>query len=465
MTDVNEAQSRSRWRGPTDPRHRLLLRLLIVAAVGGASYAFVASFAARHGFFDLRVYYGALNYWVNDDGSIYDYLLPKSTYGFTYPPFAALAMLPMAIVAWPVAIVLSGAACVLATVAVLHWLIDPIARRNGWVRWFALALAIGFAAAFEPMRETFLFGQVNMLLVFLVAADLVLLVGRGSRFGGIGIGLATAIKLTPGIFILYLLVTRRWRAAAVASGTAAAATLVAALVVPDASRVFWTDALWNTDRVGALAFISNQSLNGAVARLHPGDPSTAVWLLTVVAVLVVWVVRVRRSAAAGDELAGFALTGIVGCLSSPITWIHHLVWVGPAIVLLLGHAMAATGRRRIGLFVFMIFSYALLSSRFVWDYNDQFGHPLGWIASNAYVWVSLALLVALPIRAAEPAAADAGESDDHRGDPRLPDLDAERSADRVGMRAPNSVELDRELAGLIDQARAGAAVGSDEPLR
>ena len=61
---------------------------------------FLAGLAARHGFFDLRVYYGAINYWVHDGGSLYDYLLPRSTYGFTYPPFAALVMLPMAVTPW-----------------------------------------------------------------------------------------------------------------------------------------------------------------------------------------------------------------------------------------------------------------------------------------------------------------------------------------------------------------------------
>ena len=39
-----------------------------------------------------------------------------------------------------------------------------------------------------------------------------------------GVGIATAIKLTPAVFIGYLIVTRRWRAAAVAAGTSATGT-------------------------------------------------------------------------------------------------------------------------------------------------------------------------------------------------------------------------------------------------
>jgi len=374
-------------------------RVLIVAVLALAMLTFDVFLAVRHGFFDLDVYHGAINYWVHDGGSLYDYLKPFSTYGFTYPPFAALLMLPMAITPWTLAIVISCITCVAATVVLIYWLIDPVARREGWVRWYALALVICFAIPFEPLRETFLFGQVNMYLVLVVAADLLLLVSRGHRLGGVLIGLATATKLTPGVFIVYLLVTKRWRAAIVASLTAAAATIAAAAIAPDASRVFWTDAFWNTDRIGAQAFISNQSLNGAVARLNPGDPSSLLWLAAVAVILVVWVVRVRRAVAAGDELTGFALTGIVGCLISPITWVHHLVWFGPALLLLLDNAFATSDRkRRRRLLTLMIVSYVLLCSRLVWSFHEKWGDPLGWLLSNTYVWIGIVLLCALPVR-------------------------------------------------------------------
>ena len=49
------------------------------------------------------------------------------------------------------------------------------------------------------------------------------------------------------------------------------------------------------------------------------------WLSVVV--LGFWAWRVRRAAAQGDEVAGFVLTGITGCLVSPFTWVHHLVWL------------------------------------------------------------------------------------------------------------------------------------------
>ncbi|RKR90824.1 alpha-1,2-mannosyltransferase [Micromonospora pisi] len=411
-------------------------QVLFVIALAVLVAAFLSVAAVGHGFFDLKVYSGALHYWAREGGEIYDWLKPNSKYGFTYPPFAALLMLPLAYLPFLLSTVLSVALTALVSVLLLWWLVDPVARRTGWTRWFALAVAVCLAAAFEPMRETVDFGQVNMLLLVLVAADLLWLVRPGyaapgqvvpghalpgrppvgrrdparyRRWAGVGIGLATAIKLTPGIFIVYLLVTGRWRAAVTASGTAAVATLIAAAVAPDASREFWTTALWDTDRVGELAFISNQSLQGVVARLDPADPSALAWLVLVVAALVVWAWRVRSAVAAGDEVAGLALTGVLGALVSPVTWVHHLVWLIPALVLVVDHGVAASvgSRRRRGLLAFAIIAYGVLCSRLVWLWEHDSTGVGGFLGSNAYVWVSIALLVGMPIgnrfRSAAPA--------------------------------------------------------------
>ncbi|MFI6266812.1 glycosyltransferase family 87 protein [Micromonospora sp. NPDC051006] len=370
--------------------------LLLAVAVA----AFLSVAAVRHGFFDLQVYYGALTWWVHDGGEIYDYLRPFTQYGFTYPPFAALVMLPMAYLPWVAAIVVSVSATVVVTAMLLWWLLDPIVRRAGWTPWFTLAVALCLAAAFEPMRETVNFGQVNMLLLFLVAVDLLRLLPAGNRWAGIGIGLATAIKLTPGIFIVYLLVTRRWRAALTAMATTAGASLLAAALFPDASREFWTEALWNTGRVGELAFVSNQSLRGVVARLDPEHPSTLAWLVLVLGTLALWAWRSRLAAAAGDEATGLALTGAVMCLVSPVTWVHHLVWLLPALILLVEHAVRAPagGRRRRLLLVAAIVGYGLLCSRIVWAWEKDFTGVDGFLGSNTYVWISLAVVAFLPVR-------------------------------------------------------------------
>lgn len=378
-------------------------RIAIVVALALAALAFDAAFATRHGFFDLKVYYGAINFWAHGEGELYDFIKPHSTYGFTYPPFAAVAMLPMAVVPWGVAIGIASVLTIVATGLVIWWLLPD--REN---RIYTFGLIMALLIAFEPLRETFLFGQVNMLLVAIVAADLFFGVGRGRRWAGIGIGLATAVKLTPGLFIVYLLVTKRFRAAFVAMATAAAVTLATAAAAPDMAREFFTSALFETDRVGSLAFVSNQSLQGLVARLDPSDPSKLLWLVLALGVLVIWIVRIRRAVAAGDEAAGLALTGIVSCLVSPVTWIHHLVWLIPALVLLVVAGAGASGRRRWWPWGLAGVSYAILCSKLVWPFDNHFGSIGGYLGSNAYVLIALVLLFATPTRSAQDAVAQLG---------------------------------------------------------
>ncbi|UWZ46392.1 DUF2029 domain-containing protein [Dactylosporangium matsuzakiense] len=437
-------------------------KALIVVGVWAVVWAFLIAAAARNGFFDLKVYYGAMDYWVNRGGDIYDYLTPGTPYGFTYPPFAAALMSPMSLISWNVALVISVTMNVLAMMAILTMLLDPIFKRQGWSYWYAMGIAMALAAAFEPVRETVNFGQVNILLVFLIVADVMLLVKGGHKLGGIGIGLATAIKLTPGVFIVYLVITRRWRAAAVSAATATAATWAAATFAPDASRVFWTDAVWNTDRVGSPTFVSNQALTGLVGRIFNPEPMKPLWLLLVLITLAVWYWRARRAVKHRDEVAGLALTGLVGCMVSPITWIHHLVWTVPAIIILFDYATdrSIDPRRRRNLAIAFGFSFALLCSRTPWAFHAKFD-GLGLIGSNAYILLMIGLLFGLPIREPADTGADqrpAGEPGE-AGGPNVEDV-------------PDLVDIDRKVTAAFDakdpdgsvRTESGSGLGPRRPL-
>ena len=101
-------------------------RLLLVLALAVAVTVFTATVPLLRDWFDLRVYHGAVDSWVHHGGRLYDYRVPGTPYGFTYPPFAAVAMLPMALLALRAAIgrrpaAQSGG----ARPVVLHVLVGP----------------------------------------------------------------------------------------------------------------------------------------------------------------------------------------------------------------------------------------------------------------------------------------------------------------------------------------------------
>ncbi|MFF4255266.1 glycosyltransferase 87 family protein [Streptomyces sp. NPDC001663] len=356
-------------------------RLLLVLALAAAVTVFTATVPLLRDWFDLRVYYGAVNTWVHDGGRLYDYRVPGTTYGFTYPPFAAVCMLPMALLGLHTAIACSVLLNLAALAMVVHILTKGAWRRYGW---YGCALGACVLALFEPLRDTFSFGQVNLLLLALVLTDAWLLRTGRDRWAGVGIGLAAAIKLTPAVFIGLLLLARRWRAAATATAVTGAATAFAAWVAPDASRFYWTRALWDTNRVGRLDYVSNQSLQGILARL--GEPDRTMWAAAVLLVLAVWAYRTHRALTLGDWPAAFALTGLAACLVSPITWVHHLVWLLPSFAVLIraGHPRIAGAL------------YAVLCTSVVWLWFHDASGIDGFLGSNIYAWITLGLLLWLP---------------------------------------------------------------------
>ncbi|WKU03267.1 glycosyltransferase 87 family protein [Micromonospora sp. HUAS LYJ1] len=340
---------------------RTVVRTGIVAAVAYAAWLAIGAFGRPYNFFDMKIYHGAVVWWASGH-ELYEFIAPTTTLGFTYPPFAALAMLPMAGLPIELAGWINAAGSIAALAVVLAALLRPIVDRLGWPLWFTVAIATPMATAIEPVRETLGYGQVNLLLFALIMADLVGLRWRsrrgthgrdtdgpflrllyGGSWAGVGIGLATAVKLTPALFIAYLLITRQWRVAATAVATTIGVTLGSFALVGTESRAYFGGVLWQTERVGAADMTPNQSLAGLLARLYDSiETPGLLWLAFSVLILAVGLSRAANARADGDELTAFTLVGLTANVISPISWSHHLVWVIPAIVVL---ADAAVRRR------------------------------------------------------------------------------------------------------------------------
>ncbi|MFI7609157.1 glycosyltransferase family 87 protein [Micromonospora sp. NPDC049366] len=395
-----------------DPGGRTARRVVAVVALAAVLPALYLP-GLVHDFFDLKIYMRAMRWWAAGN-PLYDYVQPDRVQGelyFTYPPFSALLLRPFALLPLGATVTVFTVFTALGVVLTTYWLVRPVIARHGLHRAFTITVAVLLVLAVESTRETITFGQINMLLVVLILVDLLFAVPQARRWAGVGIGLATALKLFPGIFIVYLLACRRWWAAAVAATTAAAATLLAAAVAPGDSWRFWTHELWTTERVGRTDYTGNQSLFGLISRFTaPDRPDRLPWLLLVAVVAAYGLWRAARAYRVGDHVAGLTLTGLVGGLVSPITWTHHLYWFIPAVVVLADAALRADRsttegvRRRRWLAALAIGTTAVIIYGVVtfqdWgvapvrtDSPDQF------LVRNTYVLLSLLLLVVLPARA------------------------------------------------------------------
>jgi alpha-1,2-mannosyltransferase len=185
-----------------------------------------------------------------------------------------------------------------------------------------------------------------LLLLALVLADAAR--PDSARTKGALIGLAAGLKLTPGLFVVYLLLTRRFRAAAVAFGVFVGTMAIGWLALPGASADFWLHSQNLGTRINrhvTIADATDQALRPMFMRLF-GDGSAAVvaWFAVGAVVAIVGLAAAARASARGAELVGVLLTAGVGLAVSPISWTHHWVWVLPVVAVLADRVLRSTRR-------------------------------------------------------------------------------------------------------------------------
>jgi alpha-1,2-mannosyltransferase len=283
---------------------------------------------------DLEVYRRAGSVLLAN-GDFYDLPGPLQ---FLYPPFAAVLAVPLALLPSTVVQLAWTMAGALALVAILHRF-----GLQGWRLSGASALAV---CVVEPVVQTLAFGQLGIFLVALVVLDLV----PGPRVfprrllpEGVLTAIATAIKLTPAIFVVYLLTVRKYRAFWAAVITGIAVTLITAAIVPAASYEFWTRLAHGDTGLGhSIIYYTNQSVMADIVRvfrLGAAPMIVGLVLSAFVAAAGVWAAMLWHRL--GDVRLAVNLCGVAGLLASPVSWLHHFVWVIPL-------AMSFLERRRVG---------------------------------------------------------------------------------------------------------------------
>ncbi|MGB2920484.1 MAG: mannosyltransferase [Mycobacterium sp.] len=324
--------------------------LLIVSISARLAWTYLVPNGAN--FVDLHVYLGGAAA-VDDPGTLYDYVYADQTpdfpLPFTYPPFAAvlfypLHLLPFGVVAlaWQVGIV----AALYGVVRVSQRLLPNREESPGTGRRVAMAwTAVGIWI--EPLRSTFDYGQVNVLLVLAV---LCAVLSTRWWLSGVLVGLSAGVKLTPAVTGLYFVGARRW-AAAVFSAVVFFLTIgVSALVVGGQARYYFTELLGDASRVGPIGTSFNQSWRGGISRILGYDAGYGPVVLAGIAVTAVLALLAWRAVGgADDRLGAVVIVQLFGLLLSPISWTHHWVWLIPLMIWLLhGPLRERLGARILG---------------------------------------------------------------------------------------------------------------------
>lgn len=346
-----------------------------LVAAGGVAGA--VAVAAGHPFVDLLAYrhggdsvLAGSSPYASDD--------PVTGLPFTYPPFAAVLMAPLALLPhW-----LAAAVWTAASAAALGGSVVLVRHALGRTTsaWAAVALSVA-ALALEPVWQNLAFGQVN-LLVLLVVLAYVLRSDR--RLAGVALGVVAGVKLTPLVFVALLVLVGR-RAAAARAVLAFAATVAIGYVAVPGATSYWTERLLDPRRVGPPALAHNQSVSGALTRLLDGVPPTAVWA----AVAGTLALGVLAGAAArwrgGDPVLATCLASVAMLLASPVSWSHHWVWAVPVALVLWERSRWAA----------VAWAAVFVTRPILWPPWGG-GRELGWsapehVVGNAYLLAALAL--------------------------------------------------------------------------
>jgi alpha-1,2-mannosyltransferase len=336
-------------------------RRTVIAVAGCAVFVALGAWVASlfSGMIDLRVYRMGGSVLL-DGGSLYDAHLPGSELPFTYPPFAAIAMVPLAAVPWAVALVAWTTLSVLCITALWRTSLPKTAWSFFTQRKRAVLLVAltALSLLLEPVWQTIQFGQINLLLTAMILLDLVR--PQNARLRGFWLGVTIGVKLTPLPFLALLVVTKQWRALRNAALGLLTTVAVGFAIVPNQSWRYWTDVVMDANRVGGLAYTGNQSFNGFLHRL--GDEASWVqptWfvLSAVFGLLVLWMAR--RYWLVDERVTAISVMALAVLYASPVTWSHHWVWIIPLGVSLIRavnrvwglNPAVATGVLWYGLFV------------------------------------------------------------------------------------------------------------------
>lgn len=322
---------------------------------------------------DFEVYYyGGGRVLETGEGGVNELYAPRDGLPFTYPPFAALLFAALATLDFGASSMLFIGAALAGAAVVAGWLARHYFGMRTWRAAFAdyrfrttALVGTGAILLLGPWRDTFVFGQINIILMGVILADFALY-GK-SRAGeirwpaGLLIGLAAGVKLTPLAFGLYFLVRRDFKALGWMAAGFFGSIALSWAVLPNASLTFWTKILPDTGRIGGPGYVDNLSVKGLL--LHIGMPDSTltslVWLGLSLALVVLAGLVIKWAVDADENFIAVSATAVLMLLISPVSWSHHWVWVAvalPSMAFAMHRVPSRNGRMRTAGWVIVVFS-------------------------------------------------------------------------------------------------------------
>lgn len=298
---------------------------------------------------------------------------------FVYPPPAALLFVPLAdppagydrtsFLAYDLGVAIWYALSALMMGLVAHVFAGvalPDARR--WSRRWWYARLLPFDLCLAGIGHTLGRGQVNILLLALLAGMFAAAMRRRQVAAGFWLASAAALKVIPAVMGLFFLCRREWRAAAASLVGAAVLFLVVpalvwgptgavdmnrrmidAVLLPglanqgDTSRAEELTNHTATDSQSFQAVIQNWRHPDRESRPPTADPEAklAHWVIVLLMLLATFAVGLRAARDAPTQLTVFGCIGIIMMLATPVSHMHYYILAFPLTAGLIARDLTA----------------------------------------------------------------------------------------------------------------------------
>ncbi len=245
---------------------------------------------------------------------------PGPCWSFIYPPgflvlfsWLKIFSLPLLTYLWPALSLLC-----------LWWVVTVMMER---MRFYLKGIIFMFFLNWFPVKFTLGMGQINLIVLALFVLFFLALSRQKNVWAGVILSGLITIKITPVLFILWLVRLKKWRTIL--------ASLISLLMINLAVLVRLPVVVFRQFLIltkgGLLAsstFYFNQSWVAALNRFFQGSE---IWSRLLVLVIFFTVVYKLKK----FNLWSFSLMLLVVTMISPVTWQHHLVGLVPAIIYLI----------------------------------------------------------------------------------------------------------------------------------
>jgi alpha-1,2-mannosyltransferase len=326
---------------------------------------------------------------------------PVSTVGgplpYTYPPVSVVAFIPLALIPPAVGFALLAGVTTAALFPLLMAYRKGVPELRGILDqpWMVVAAAIALVVS-HPVKNTVFWGQINVILMMLVALDCLWPNPKWRR--GVLIGIAAAVKLTPAGFALFFLLRKDYKALVTSVISFLVMSLLGLVLMPHDSIIYWTDRIFHATSMNIGLPFANESLTAGLEKIGLSGPALT-WTgnLGVVLVVVMTWLGTRRALSDGNNGLALGVNAAGVLLVSPISWSHHWILAMPtsALLLVMGYQrhngwLLLSGTA--GVVIYWLapqYMMPLFATDWNWDQK---------IAGSSYQILALALLATMTVR-------------------------------------------------------------------